>query len=94
MKEDVERYRAAMHAVQSGVKMDHANGGEDGSPKHLRVGVNSALVDSAALATLLIDKGVFTLDEYHKALADEAEAEKKRYEYLLSKKLGGNITLG
>lgn len=74
------RYRAAAHAVQSGVMLDHSRGGEDGSPKHLRTGVNLALVDSAALAKLLINKGVFTEVEYHEALADATEAEQRRYE--------------
>ena len=36
--------------------------------KVLRVGVNSAMVDHAALVRLLIAKGIFTLEEYEEAL--------------------------
>jgi hypothetical protein len=54
-------YAEAMHAMQTGV----ANlSGNDLAPKHLRVGINSALVDNAALARLLVKKGVFTQEEY------------------------------
>jgi len=74
---DVARYQAAAHAMQSGVA---AEMGKECEPKHLRVGVNSAMVGNAALARLLIDKGVFTLDEYEAAQADEMEAEQARYE--------------
>jgi hypothetical protein len=78
-QKDVDRYLAAAHAMQTGVayQMQLTAAHE---PKHLRVGVNSALVNSAALATLLIEKGVFTLDEYEKALADAMEREVVNYE--------------
>lgn len=87
------RYVAAAHAMQSGVKYDQESGSEDGSPKHLRVGVNSALVDASALARLLIAKGVITELELHEALAEGMEAEKARYEALLTMKLGSKVTL-
>lgn len=80
---DVTRYGQAAHAMQSGVKYEIETQGEAeaaANPKHLRVGVNSALVGNAALAKLLIDKGIFTLDEYGKVLADEMEREVARYE--------------
>ena len=73
------RYKAAMHAMQTGVAFDEAHGDDSLSPKHLRVGVNSCLVDSGALAGLLITKRVITEVEYVEALADAAEAEQKRY---------------
>lgn len=87
------RYLAAMHAVQSGVAMDLQHDPASGTPKHLRVGVNSALVNQAALVRLLITKGLITEMEYMTALAEEAEAEQRRYEELLSKRHGGNIRL-
>lgn len=90
---DTDRYNAAMHAVQSGVAMDVERGSADTTPKHLRVGVNAALVGQAAIARLLIDRGVFTLDEYVAALADSAEAEQDRYEQGLSAELGTHVTL-
>jgi hypothetical protein len=85
--QDIARYQAAAHAMQSGVLAEHQLGSKDGTPKHLRVGVNSAQVSIAALAGLLIQKGVFTLDEYERANADEMEIEKRRYE----ERLGVNL---
>jgi hypothetical protein len=82
-QQDVDRYYAAVHAMQSGVAAEHAAGSNDGSPKHLRTGVNSAQVGNAALARLLIDKGVITMDEYEAAQAAEMEAEQQRYEQRL-----------
>jgi hypothetical protein len=65
----------------------------DTYPKHLRVGVNSALVSLDALTKLLVDKGVFTLDEYEKYLADAMENEVKSYAKALSRILGGKVDL-
>jgi hypothetical protein len=85
---DEDRYRAAMHAVQTGVAAEMTRGSTDTDPKHLRVGINAAMVSDTALVRLLIDRGVITLDEYYAALADEAEAEKARYEQRLRTDLG------
>lgn len=94
-----ERYVAAMHAMQSGVKTDMAtdpNASSQGAttPKHLRVGVNGALAAQGALVKLLIGKGIITQDEYVEAVADAAEAEKARYEQLLTERFGKPVTLG
>jgi hypothetical protein len=78
-EQDLRRYTDAAHAMQTAVAIDHARGNPDGSPKHLRVGVNAAMVDHAALATLLMDKGLITLDEYEAALAAAMEREVARY---------------
>src|SRR5579862_2888775 len=94
IEKDLDRIHAAMHAVQSGVAMDQADDPHGESFKHLRVGVNSALVNNAAVAQLLMDKGIFTEAEYFASLANEAEKEKLRYEALLSQRHGANITLG
>jgi len=88
------RYLAAMHAVQSGVASKMHIDPDDTTPKHLRVGVNGALVDSSALANLLITKGVISRREYVEALADMAEAEQHSYEDYLSQHYGRHITLG
>lgn len=92
-----ERYEAAAHAMQTGVKammkFEEPDTGST-SPKHLRVGVNMALIDSGALAGLLIRKGLIGQEEYEEALADMAEKEKARYEVLLGSHYGGkSITL-
>ncbi len=88
-EENAERYKAAAHAMQSGVafKMQREPNG-DTTPKHLRVGVNSAMVDTSTIVKLLVDKGVITMDEWFKALADGMEAEVKLYESELGVKLG------
>ena len=94
---DEERYEAAMHAVLTGVGyvMEREKGlrSSDTSLKQLRAGINSSMVDSAAMARLLMEKGVITDVEYRKALADEAEREVHRYEALLKAEFGVDIQL-
>lgn len=83
---DQQRYLDACHAMQTGVKYEmekeSLRGVEPGatSPKHLRVGVNSALVSHGALVKLLVDKGILTQDEYFASQADAMEAEVALYE--------------
>jgi hypothetical protein len=91
----VKRYTDAAHGMQTGVKVEMARDGhlDDTrlgavSPKHLRVGVNTAKVDQAALAGLLMAKGLITEEEYLTALAEGMEREHRRYEALLGAKLG------
>jgi len=74
-----KRYAAAAHAMQTAVAIRMSGGGKDTEPKHLRVGINSAHVSISGLATLLIDKGVFTPEEYHTAMADAMEKEVALY---------------
>lgn len=88
-----ERYHAAAHAMQSGVASEMNHNPKPTEPKHLRVGINSAMADHAALAKLLIDKGVITEDEYFEAIADGMEREQKSYEERLSEHFGTTITL-
>ena len=88
-EENRQRYLAACHAIQTGVAFEQSRGSDDGTPKHLRTGVNIAMCDHAALVRLLIAKGLFNEEEYTAALADEAEEEVKRYE----DRLGGKVTL-
>jgi hypothetical protein len=92
MQGDVDRYFAAGHAMQTGVKLDHERGSTDGTPKHLRVGINSRAVDHTGLVKLLIAKGILTEDEYQKAIADEMEEEVERYRSRLN--LPPNVSLG
>jgi hypothetical protein len=89
-----DRYAAAAHAMQSGVAAEMGHDPGPTEPKHLRVGVNSALVDSSALAELLIAKGVITEDEYLEAIATGMEREARAYEQRLSDHFGTKITLG
>lgn len=92
---DEERYVAAAHAVQSGIAAQIGDGSEKSlllaaaNPKHLRTGLNLAMVEHAALVGLLVSKGIITAAEYAKALADETEREKERMEKMLSDERGG-----
>ena len=88
-----ERYQAAMHAMQTGVAIWMEIEPGETEPKHLRVGVNSALLDSSALAKLLIAKGVFTDEEYALALVEMVEAEVEHYRSRLEKSYGTAVTL-
>lgn len=84
-------YLEACQAMQAGVAGEAAiHGGlsPDQNPKHLRVGVNSALVNDGALAKLLIDKGLITEAEYLAAITAGMNAEVERYEQHLSEKTG------
>lgn len=90
----VKRYHAAAHAMQTGVAYRMQYDPTTTEPKHLRVGVNSAQVSAAALAALLIDKGLITLAEYEKSLADHMETEAESYRAWLADRLHTNITLG
>lgn len=86
-------YEALCHTMQSGVAMEMNYSTSSTEPKHLRVGVNSALVDGAALAKLLMLKGVFTEEEYYEAIRDQMKEEVERYQDILSRKLGAKVTL-
>lgn len=89
--QDVTRYMDSLHAVQTGVAHQmHDPNVHETEPKHLRVGVNSAMVTDRALATLLIAKGVFTQDEYEAALADAAEVEAADYTQRVRKQYGND----
>lgn len=91
MEDDLKRYRAAGHAMQTGVayQINMEPEKEGVTPKHLRVGINAAMADQAGLVTLLIEKGIFTREEYVKAVADSMEEERDRYQ----RKMPENVTL-
>ena len=87
---DNERYAAAAHAMQSAVVLELSIDSKSAEPKHLRVGINSAMSDVSALATLLIEKGIFTKEEYVKAVADSMERERDLCAESAKSKLPGN----
>lgn len=80
-----ERYLAAAHAVQTGIGALMAHAERYGNrlprcePKHLRAGIDLSKSDLGGLATLLIEKGVFTEAEYTAALTTAAETEATNY---------------
>lgn len=97
MSESIEvaeaRYRAAAHAMQSGVAMTMNIKPSATQPKHLRTGVNSAMVETSTIVLLLIEKGIITEQEWRSALADAMEREKALYEQELSRHYGRTVTL-
>lgn len=93
IEDDQKRYHGAAHAMQSGVAAEMTKDNGPTTPKHLRVGVNSALVNQEGLAQLLIDKGLITEEEYTKAIADAMEREVGRYEERLAEMFGKGIHL-
>jgi len=77
-------YTKRAHAMQSGVAMKMNYDASETSPKHLRVGVNSAMCDHAALVRLLLEKGIISQEEYERAITEEMGREVRRYEQWLS----------
>lgn len=87
------RYLKVMHAVQTGISYKIQAGETEHSPKHLRVGVNSAMINNAAMVKILVEKGIFTYEDYWNKIIDEAEAEVKRYEEWIEQTTGAKVTL-
>src|ERR1700677_3493094 len=98
-----ERYMKLAHAVQTGVAMtlaiDHPEVADINSNqnlrehKHLRTGIDTSKSDHGALVKLLIEKGIFTQDEYLDALLIMIQQEKEAYERKLSVHFGKQINL-
>lgn len=90
-----QRYLALSHAMQTGVahEMNFPERGDPTTPKHLRVGVNMAMVEHGALVQLLIARGLFTEAEYYDALNAAMEREVALYESRLSEMMGATIHL-
>lgn len=74
-----QRYAELAHAMQSGVAIQMNRDAAETSPKHLRVGVNSAMVDAGVVGTLLIRKGLITEEEYFATLVELMEREVESY---------------
>lgn len=81
-------YAEAAHGVQSVKASELAGiGGIEGQskfePKHMRVGIDLSKSDQMGLASLLMDKGVFTMEEYQEymrlAANDELAREQNKY---------------
>ncbi|MEI9995129.1 MAG: hypothetical protein WDM91_11080 [Rhizomicrobium sp.] len=78
--EFARRHQIAQHAMQAGVAYEIARDDHSVWPKHLRVGINTAMIDHASLVKLLVKKGVITELEYLQAIAEGMEDERARYE--------------
>lgn len=74
------------HAMQTGVAVKMNFEQDETTPKHLRVGVNMAMIESGTLAGLLLSKGVFTEEEYYTALIEGLEHEIEMYKAFLAQR--------
>ncbi len=90
----IKRHRDAQHAVQTGIRFEIEQG--EAGPlqpqtarflKHLRVGINTAMCDHAALIEVLVDAGIIDRKKYLEKIAVVMEREKKRLEDTLGVKL-------
>jgi len=66
--------------MQTGVAMKMNFDSSETEPKHLRVGVNSAMVETATLFTILMNKGIFTQEEFDIELTRQMNLEADKYE--------------
>jgi hypothetical protein len=89
MAMDAERYNRAAHRVQTAIAF-HPDRPRD-QYKDLRVGLDLSKSDQGGLATLLIEKGIITREEYIAAMADAAEREAAAKEDELSVRYGINV---
>lgn len=91
VEEATQRYLSALRAMQSGVAMRMNYDAASTEPKHLRVGVNTAHVASAAIVELLVEKGVITREEYLSKLADVMETERDSYRDWLQERIAPGL---
>lgn len=89
----VEENHRLVHAMQSGVAFMMNYDTKATDPKHLRVGVNNALVEASAIVKLLVDKGICTGDEYFVILNQMLREEVDRYQKEIKEVTGTEVTL-
>lgn len=94
IEEKWKRVHALEHAMQSGVAMEAHHGlSKAHEPKHLRTGVNYALVEVGAVIDLLVRKGLMTEDEVVDAVLAGMEREVEGYKKRLSEHFQTTIEL-
>ena len=93
-QELIKRIHAAQHACMTGAGYYLEKDPKVANAKHVRNGLDSAMVQHSAAVQLLIKKGIITEEEYLVEMAEAFETEKARYEKELSKLHNTNITLG
>lgn len=91
LEEKREKYLKLCHAMQTGVAFKMEKDNKDTTPKHLRVGINAAMSDHAALVSLLVKKGVITEEEYYDALIESMEREVEMYRNKLKELYGSDV---
>lgn len=97
LEEIASEYMQVIHGIQSAIAFGFGGPVEvnERAMKHTRVGINSAMVNNHAVATLLIQKGVFTEYEYHEQILASAKEELARYQQEADAQYGkGKINFG
>lgn len=91
----MRRETALSHAIQSAIAFQIQAGCEAATPKHLRVGVDTSKADHGALVKLLVEKGVFTEEEYFVEMIAGLERELE-FQTKQAQKYGApsNVTFG
>ena len=96
-RSEIERihaeYLSLCHAMQTGVAAEMNFHAQPTEPKHLRVGVNNALVSLGAICRLLLEKGCFTELEYVTMLRDEMQREVDDYTRRIQEHFGNGTTI-
>lgn len=83
-------YFTAAHGMQAGVQFEMNDPTVNATePKHLRVGINAAMSQHAALVNLLMRKGIINGEEYMEEIRLAMNDELARYEEAANKKMGG-----
>lgn len=91
---EFDRYERAFKAMQHGVAWEDANGfKEPTEARHLRAGVNAAMVAQTAMLRALIEKGFIDEARFMAILVCEMEQEVKRYELRMKAYTGLNADL-
>jgi len=89
----LDEHTSLSHALQSGVRWEQERGSDDGSPRHLRTGVNIVMRDLGSIVNLLVRKGVITDLEYAEAIVEGMREEVEAYEKRISEATGKEIHL-
>lgn len=84
-----QRYLKAAHRVQTAISFMPERPNDP--YKDLRTGLDLSKSDMGGLADLLIEKGIFTKEEYLEAISKSAETEAEVKETELSIRFGRNI---
>jgi len=87
------RYEIACHAMQTGVAYKMAVSPNETNPKHLRVGINSAMVETSVLFKIMLKRGLITEIEFYEILCETMEEEAKGYQSWIEVHIGKQVKL-
>lgn len=88
-----QKYDELCHAMQTGVATTMNFDPSDTSPKHLRVGINSAMNETSVLAQLLIKNQVISEQEYWELMVEMMQREVNLYKKRIADTMGAEVNL-